>query len=113
MLARISKEKQVSLCGITADQTEADFKGQGLKPEDAILIAAALEFRGSLRQINLSGNELCGVTDAGGTFTVEGIKAIASAMGVSRSLTQVCPTLDASSLADCSGPICAHEPPSR
>jgi hypothetical protein len=51
MLAKISKEKQVSLCGITADQTETDFKGQGLKPEDAILIAAALEFRGSLTQV--------------------------------------------------------------
>jgi hypothetical protein len=57
MLAKISKDKQISLCGITPDQTEADFKDHGLQPADAILIAAALEFRGSLTSANLLGNE--------------------------------------------------------
>jgi hypothetical protein len=51
MLAKISKDKQISLCGITAEQTEANFKNKLLYPADAILIAAALEFRGSLTQV--------------------------------------------------------------
>ena len=42
MLIGIAKEKQISLCGIAPDQTEADFRGQGLGPIDAILIAADL-----------------------------------------------------------------------
>ena len=42
---------------------------------------------------------------------VEGGKAIAAAIAVSPSLTQVCPTLDASSPADCSRPIFVREPP--
>ena len=40
-------------------------------------------------QINLSGNTLCGVEYGRGTYTAEGIKAIAHAMGVSRSLTSI------------------------
>ena len=44
-------------------------------------------------QINLSDNALCGITFGGrGTYTDVGIKAIADAMAVSHSLTQVCPT---------------------
>ena len=43
-----------------------------------------------LVQLDLSGNELCGVDLGGrGTYTTEGIKAIADALGVSASLTQV------------------------
>ena len=45
-------------------------------------------------QINLSGNKLCGVDAYRGIYTAEGIKAIAAAIGVSPSLTQVCPTLE-------------------
>ena len=41
-------------------------------------------------QIDLSGNELCGIDGWGrGTYTAEGITAIADAMGVSRSLSKV------------------------
>jgi len=48
----------------------------------------------SLTQIDLSNNALCGVTldTVGlpkGTYNAEGIKAIAGAIGVSRSLTQI------------------------
>ena len=45
-LATISREVELSLCGIAPDQTEADFKEKGLKATEAILIAASLEFRG-------------------------------------------------------------------
>ena len=51
MLAKISKDKQISLCGVTAEQTEADFSRQSLKAADSILVAAALEFRASLTQV--------------------------------------------------------------
>ena len=50
-LAAVSREVQLSLCGIAPDQTEADFVGKGLKAAEAILIAASLEFRGSLTQV--------------------------------------------------------------
>ena len=41
-------------------------------------------------QIDLSENKLCGIDEYGrGTYTAEGITAIADAMGVSHSLTQV------------------------
>eukprot|EP00966_Prymnesium_polylepis_P052998 1227130-Prymnesium_polylepis.1 len=50
MLAKISKDKQISLCGIAPDQTQADFQGQNIQAAEGILIAAALEFRGSLTQ---------------------------------------------------------------
>jgi hypothetical protein len=58
VLAKISKDKQISLCGITAEQTEAEFKDHDLNPADAILIAAALEFRGSLTVADLRYNQL-------------------------------------------------------
>ena len=35
MLAQISREKKLTLCGIGPDQTEADFKYRGLKAADA------------------------------------------------------------------------------
>ena len=51
MLVDIAKEKQISLCGITPDQTEADFSGKFLRPIDAILIASDLSVRGSVTKI--------------------------------------------------------------
>ena len=60
MLAQISKEKKISLCGIMPEQTEANFgyyspsgivPEQMLKPADAILVAAAMHFRSSITQV--------------------------------------------------------------
>ena len=51
MLAQISKEKKISLCGIKPEQTQADFSRQDLDGPDAILIAAALHFRPSLEKV--------------------------------------------------------------
>ena len=41
-------------------------------------------------QLNLSGNELCGLdNDGGGTYNAEGITAIADALRVNGSLTEM------------------------
>jgi hypothetical protein len=40
-------------------------------------------------QINLSDNDLCGVKYVGGTYTADGIKAIAESISVSPSVTSV------------------------
>ena len=42
MLVQVAKQKGISLCGIQRDQTTADFRGKGLKPPDAILLASDL-----------------------------------------------------------------------
>ena len=52
MLAKISRNKRISLCGITPEQPKVDFKNQSLKPADAVLIAASIEFRASLTMVS-------------------------------------------------------------
>ncbi|KOO24107.1 hypothetical protein Ctob_001633, partial [Chrysochromulina tobinii] len=42
MLAKVAKQKGISLCGIQRDQTTADFSHKNLKPPDAILLASDL-----------------------------------------------------------------------
>ena len=49
--AAISKELQLSLCGIARDQAEADFKKQGIGPAGAILVAASIVFSRSLSNV--------------------------------------------------------------
>ena len=51
-----------TLCGFKPNQTEASFYDQGLKPADALLIAADLRVHGSLTDLNLSSNNLAGET---------------------------------------------------
>jgi len=70
MLAKIGTEKRIMLSGMKQDQTEANFKSQGLNPADGILIASDLAFMAVLKSINLSNNYL----DA------EAGKALASAL---------------------------------
>ena len=42
-------------------------------------------------QINLASNQLCGLDTFGyGTYTIEGISALANALSVNASITQVC-----------------------
>ena len=48
MLTKVAAEKKISLCGIGADETSATFIGQGLGPNDSILIASDLRVRASL-----------------------------------------------------------------
>ena len=95
MLAEVVKQKGISLCGIRRDQTTADFRDQNLKPPDAILLASDLSqagVTGGLTSINLSENQLCGIwTDIDGSqhgsYTAEGITAIADALRVNGALT--------------------------
>ena len=94
MLAEVAKQKGISLCGIQRDQTTADFRNQDLQPPDAILLASDLSqavVTGGLTSIDLSGSQLCGIRiDRGcqyGTYTAEGITAIADALRVNGGLT--------------------------
>jgi uncharacterized protein YjbI with pentapeptide repeats len=93
MLAEVAKQKGISLCGIRRDQTTADFSYKGLKPPDAILLASDLSqavVTGALTSLDLSNNSLCGVTTfGGGTYTAEGITAIAEALRVNGTLTNL------------------------
>ena len=53
-------------------------------------LAAALGVNGGLTSLDLSNNQLCGLDHFGlGTFTAEGITAIADALRVNGSLTEV------------------------
>ena len=51
-----SKPNLKSLCGFTLEETELDMSKQGLKPEDAILLASEIPDIGSLSSLNLQGN---------------------------------------------------------
>jgi Ran GTPase-activating protein (RanGAP) involved in mRNA processing and transport len=77
---------------IRRDQTTADFRDQNLKPRDAILLALDLSqagVTGGLTSLDLSNNALCGVTPFGGTYTAEGITAIADSLRVNGGLTSI------------------------
>jgi len=93
MLAEVAKQRGVSLCGIQRDQTTADLSGHALQPPDAILLASDLSqavVTGGLTSLDLSNNLLCGVTTFGsGTYTAEGITAIAEALRVNGALTEI------------------------
>ncbi|KOO21250.1 protein nlrc3 [Chrysochromulina tobinii] len=96
ILAEVAKQKGISLCGIQRDQTTADFSNQDLKPPDAILLGSDLSqavVTDGLTSINLSGNQMCGIwtvwSNQLGTYTAEGITAIADALRVNGALTSV------------------------
>lgn len=92
MLLTLKKEmpKLISLCGLEADQTEVLFPYVGLTAQDAKLLAPEIAVNGSLTSLDFRGNELCGLNQRGkGTYTAEGIKAIADALGGSKSLTSL------------------------
>ena len=46
-----------SLCGLDPDATEADFSNQGLKSDDAILIAHSIKFNSPMRKITWGDGE--------------------------------------------------------
>ena len=58
LLSKVAREKCVMLFGIKHDQTEVDFRSQGLSPVDAILIASDLSVSPSLTELNIDGNEI-------------------------------------------------------
>jgi Ran GTPase-activating protein (RanGAP) involved in mRNA processing and transport len=53
-----SKPNLRTLCGFTLEETELDMSMQGLKPEDAILLASDIPDMGSLSRLDLSNNEI-------------------------------------------------------
>ena len=81
MLANIAKEKKISLCGITPDQSVADFTpgargardwGPFMGPGDAILLTADLAVRASLTSIILRWNDIGEEGEASLRKAVEG-----------------------------------------
>ena len=72
-LAKVSKEKNISLCGIKPGQRQVDLSSKGLTHADAILIAAyvAMRLLRSLELLNLGGNQIGDV----------GMQAFADAIG--------------------------------
>jgi Ran GTPase-activating protein (RanGAP) involved in mRNA processing and transport len=57
-LATIAQEKGISLCGIAAEDTEADFSAQLNAPHDIILLTSDLAVRTALTELRVSANKL-------------------------------------------------------
>ena len=94
MLLKVKAEKPNlrTLCELTHEETKLDLSAVGLGPGDALLLAPEISVIASLTSIDLSRNVLCGVSidgrgDPSGTFTAEGITALADALRVCASLT--------------------------
>ena len=66
-----------------------NFKCNGIGPVGAIAVAAMVAVTSSLTSLNLSENALCGKTYVGGTYTAEGITAIADALRGNGGLTSI------------------------
>jgi hypothetical protein len=67
-----SKEKLITLCGLSGNEATLDFSNQGLGPGDAVLIANDISDMGALTSLNLSSNYL----------RAEGAKIVAEAIKV-------------------------------
>jgi hypothetical protein len=71
-----SKEKLITLCGLSGKDATLDFSDQGLGPGDAVLIANDISDMRAMTSLNLSDNDICMYGE------MDGIKAIASALKV-------------------------------
>jgi hypothetical protein len=69
--------------------SELDLQDRNIGVEGGMLLAYLVPVMGGLTSLDLSNNALCGVTYKGGTYTAEGIKAIADALHVNGALTSV------------------------
>jgi hypothetical protein len=74
-----SKEKLVTLCGLSKEETELDFSGQKLEAGDAVLIANDISDMGALTKIDISDNML----------GPEGGKALAEALKGNQIITKL------------------------
>ena len=108
-LAAVAKEKQISLCGIKPEQTEANFQGETFKrmgPADAILLTADLAVRTSVTSIDvgynnigqaaslelltaMKGKHMVSIGMANCELGVEGSKVVAKMISVMPSLTSI------------------------
>ena len=67
-----------------------DLSGKNLSVASTIVIASLISVNGSLTSLDLSDNKLCGLDYLGrGTFTTEGITAIADALRGNGVLTKM------------------------
>jgi Ran GTPase-activating protein (RanGAP) involved in mRNA processing and transport len=71
-----------------------NFRYNGIGPVGANAVAAMVAVTGGLTSLNLSSNQLCGLTQplfghGRGTYTAEGITAIADALRVNGGLTKI------------------------
>jgi hypothetical protein len=67
-----------------------DLSGKNLGVASAVVIASLIGVNGGLTSLNLSDNQLCGLDNRGrGTYTAEGITAIADALRVTGALTKI------------------------
>jgi hypothetical protein len=70
--------------------TELDLKGKGVGVEGGMVVAGLIPVMGGLTSLGLSSNQLCGLGhDGHGTYTAEGMTAIADAPRVNGALTSV------------------------
>jgi hypothetical protein len=53
-----SKEKLITLCGLSGNEAMLDFSNQGLGPGDAVLIANDISNMGALTSLNLLKNSI-------------------------------------------------------
>jgi Ran GTPase-activating protein (RanGAP) involved in mRNA processing and transport len=53
-----SKENLTTLCGLSREETELDFSGQGLGAGDAVLIANDISDMGAMTKLDISKNSL-------------------------------------------------------
>jgi len=108
-LAGLGKEKNISLSGITRDQTEANYAHWSLQPADAVLLAADLSnevVSASLTSIDvgynqiaqaaalellaiMKGKKMVSIGMAGCNLGPEGAKEMAELVSVSASLTSI------------------------
>jgi hypothetical protein len=89
---KIEKFNGIPIKEMRADSiTELDLKEEGVGVEGGMVVARIVPVMVGLTSLNLSSNQLCGrLDDRGtGTYTAEGITAIADAMRVNGALTQV------------------------
>ena len=69
--------------------SELNLSEKNIGVEVGMLLAYLVPAMGSLTSLDLSHNVLCGMTNYGGTYTAEGITAIADALRVNGSLTKI------------------------
>jgi hypothetical protein len=79
-----SKEKLITLCGLSKEEAELDFSGQDLRAGDAVLIANDISDMGALTQLDISSNNLSGravnAARTGYDYDFTGVQALANAL---------------------------------
>jgi hypothetical protein len=58
-----AKEKLITLCGFSGDETELDLSNKNLSAGCAVLVANEIINNGALSSLNLASNSICNVSD--------------------------------------------------